>query len=83
MDAVDTGQLTIEAVPGGKSEEAIVAYLAKLCKSISQDKLVGLVRKAPVVLGGNIPAATAKKIVAELEKLVATAVYVPNGEEKT
>ena len=83
MDAVDTGQLTIEAVPGGKSEEAVVAYLAKLCKSISQDKLVGLVRKAPVVLSRNIPAATAKKIVAELEKLGATAVYVPNGSEKT
>jgi len=83
MDAADTGQLTIEAVPVGKGEEAVVAYLAKLCKSISPDKLVGLVRRAPVVLSRNIPAATAKKIVTELEKLGATAVYVPNGSEKT
>jgi len=82
MDVVDTGQLTLENVPGGKSEEAIVAYLAKLFKSISRDKLVGLVKRAPVVLSRNVPATTARKIIAELEKLGATAVYVPNGSEK-
>jgi len=80
---VDTGQLTLENVPGGKSEEAVASYLAKLFKSVSRDKLVGLVRRAPVVLSRNVPAATARKIIAELERLGATAVYVPNGSEHT
>ncbi|MGW8208645.1 MAG: M48 family metallopeptidase, partial [Syntrophobacteria bacterium] len=80
---MDTGQLTLENVPGGKSEEAVASYLAKLFKSVSRDKLVGLVRRAPVVLSRNVPAATARKIIAELERLGATAVYVPNGSEHT
>ena len=83
MDAVDRGQLTLENVPGGKSEDAIVSYLAKLYESISRDKLVALIKRAPVVLSRNLPAATAGKIIAELEKLGATAVYVPNGPGKT
>jgi Zn-dependent protease with chaperone function len=82
MDVMDTGKLTLETVPGGKSEEAIVAYLAKLYKSISRDRLVGLVKRAPVVLSRDVPATTAKKIIAELARLGATAVYVPNGLEK-
>ena len=76
MDIVDTGQLTLEAVPDGKSEEAIVAYLANFFKSVSREKLVGLVKKTPVVLSRNVPAATAKKIITELERLGATAVYI-------
>ena len=83
MDVVDRGHLTLKNVPGGRSEEAIVAYLAKLYRSISREKLVGLVKRAPVVLSRNVPASTAGKIIAELEKLGATAVYVPNGSEKT
>ncbi len=83
MDVVDTGQLTLENVPGGKSEEAVASYLAKLFKSVSRDKLVGLIRRAPVVLSRNVPAATARKIIAELQRLGATAVYVPNGSEQT
>ena len=83
MDVADTGQLTLESVPDKKSEEAIVAYLAKFFKSVSREKLVGFVKRAPVVLSRNLPAATAKKIVAELEKLGATAVYVPTGLQET
>ena len=83
MDAVDRGQLTLENVPGGKGEDAIVTYLVKLYESISRDKLVALIKRAPVVLSRNVPAATAGKIIAELEKLGATAVYVPNGSDKT
>ena len=83
MDAVDRGQLTLENVPGGKGEDAIVTYLVKLYESISRDKLVALIKRAPVVLSRNVPAATAGKIIAELEKLGATAVYVPNGSDRT
>ena len=82
MDIVDTGQLTLETVPDGKSEEAIVAYLARFFKSVSREKLVGFVKRAPVVLSRNIPATTAKRIITELESLGATAAYVPNGLEK-
>ncbi|MCG6916412.1 MAG: M48 family metallopeptidase [Deltaproteobacteria bacterium] len=79
MDIVDTGQLTLEALPDGKSEEAIVAYLAKFFKSVSRERLVGLVKKTPVVLSTNVSAATAKRIIAELERLGATALYIPKG----
>ena len=83
MDGKDTGQLTLETVPDGKSKEDIVAYLAKFFKSVSREKLVGLVKRAPVVLSRNVPAATAKRIITELERLGATAVYVPNGLQET
>jgi Zn-dependent protease with chaperone function len=82
MDLVNTGQLTLETVPDEKSEEAIVAYLARFFKSVSREKLVGFVKRAPVVLSRNIPATTAKRIITELERLGATAVYVPSGLEK-
>jgi len=82
MDLVNTGQLTLETVPDEKSEEAIVAYLARFFKSVSREKLVGFVKRAPVVLSRNIPATTAKRIITELESLGATAAYVPNGLEK-
>jgi Zn-dependent protease with chaperone function len=83
MDVVDTGQLTLENVPGGKSQDAIVAYLGKFYKTISRVELVALVKRAPVVLSRNVPATTARKIVAELERLGATAVYIPNSSGKT
>jgi hypothetical protein len=83
MDGVDTGQINLEAIPDGKSEEAIVSYLARYFKSVSREKLVALVKRAPVVLSRNVPATTAKKIISELERLGATAVYVAKGSEKT
>ena len=83
MDIVDTGKLTLETVADGKSQEAIVAYLAKFFKSVSREKLVGLIKKTPVVLSRNVPATTAKRIIAELEGLGATAVYVPKGSQET
>ena len=79
MDIVDAGQLTLETVPEGKSEEAIVSYLARFFKSVSREKLAGFVKKAPIVLSRNVPAATARRIITELERLGATAVYVPKG----
>ena len=82
MDVVDRGQLTLENVPHGINQEAIVDYLAQLFKSVSRDKLVGLVAKTPVVLSRSIPAPTARKIIAELERFGATAVFVPNDLEE-
>ena len=83
MDGVDTGQLTLETVPAGKNQEAVVAYLARLFKNASRDKLSAFVKRAPVVLSKNVPAKTAAKIIAELENLGATAVYVSKDLEKT
>jgi len=82
MNLGETGQLTLESMPGGTNEEAIVAYLVKLYTSISRDNLIGLGKRVPVVLSRNVPAKTARKIIAELERLGATAVYIPNRPEK-
>jgi Zn-dependent protease with chaperone function len=82
MGEVETGQLTLETVPGS-SEEAIVDYLATIFKNVSREKLKVFVRKTPAVLSKNVTATTANKIIVELERLGATAVYSSNGSAKT
>ena len=79
MRPEDRGQLTLETVLPGKSEEAVVAYLAKLFKDASRVKLAASIKRMPLVLSRNVAATTADKIIVELEKLGARAVFAPNG----
>jgi Zn-dependent protease with chaperone function len=82
MGEVETGQLILETVPGS-NEQAIVDYLATIFKNVSRDKLTVFVRKTPAVLSRNVTATTANKIIIELERLGAAAVYSANGSAKT
>jgi Zn-dependent protease with chaperone function len=79
MNSAENGRLTLKTVPGGKDREAVIAYLAKLFKNVSRDNLAAFIKKTPAVLSRNVPDKAAQKIIAQLQKLGATAVYLPNG----
>ena len=79
MNEEERGQLTLENIPVGKGEEAIIDYLGRLFKNVSRDKLAASVKKLPLVLSRNVPAKTAISIIAQLQKLGARVVYSPNG----
>jgi putative nucleotidyltransferase with HDIG domain len=75
----DKGTLVLKTVPSGKVEQEVGAFLAKIFKNVSQEKMTSLVKKAPVVLSNNIPAKPAGIIASNLEKLGATVDFVPKG----
>jgi len=73
------GALVLKAVPDGKLEE-VGAFLAKVFKGVSREKMAGAIKKAPVVLGKNVPSKIARTIAQNLEKLGATVDFLPSGE---
>lgn len=76
----DTGTLILKVVPSGKIQEEVGAFLAKVFKNVSREKVMKLVSKAPVVVSKNIPAKAGSMIVSGLEKLGATAAFVPKDQ---
>jgi hypothetical protein len=76
----DTGTLILKVVPSGKIEEEVGAFLAKVFKNVSREKVIQLVSKAPVVVSKNVPAKAGSMIVSGLEKLGATAAFVPRDQ---
>ncbi|OEU45964.1 MAG: hypothetical protein BBJ60_03750 [Desulfobacterales bacterium S7086C20] len=73
------GALVLKAVPDGKLEE-VGAFLAKVFKGVSREKMARAIKKAPVVLGKNVPSKIARTIAQNLEKLGATVDFLPSGE---
>lgn len=78
----DKGTLILKGVPSGKIEEEVGAFLAKVFKNVSREKVMELVSKAPVVVSKNVPAKAGDMIVSGLEKLGAKAAFVP-GDQTT
>jgi putative nucleotidyltransferase with HDIG domain len=76
----DTGTLILKVVPSGKIQEEVGAFLAKVFKNVSREKVMQLVSKAPVVVSKNVPAKAGGMIVSGLEKLGATAAFVPRDQ---
>jgi putative nucleotidyltransferase with HDIG domain len=76
----ETGTLILKVVPSGKIEEEAGAFLAKVFKNVSREKVIQLVSKAPVVLSKNVPAKAGSMIVSGLEKLGATAAFVTKDQ---
>jgi len=76
----DTGTLVLKVVPSGKIQEEVGAFLANVFKNVSREKVMKLVSKAPVVVSKNVPAKTGSMIVSGLEKLGATAAFVPKDQ---
>ena len=70
------GTLVLKAVPDGGVHE-VEAFLAKVFKGVSSEKVSRLIAKAPVVLSKNMPAEAGDKIVRNLERLGATVDFVP------
>jgi putative nucleotidyltransferase with HDIG domain len=76
----DTGTLILKVVPSGKIQEEVGVFLAKVFKNVSREKVMKLVSKAPVVVSKNVPAKAGSMIVSGLEKLGATAAFVPKDQ---
>ncbi|HOC39273.1 MAG TPA: hypothetical protein PKJ77_08345 [Thermodesulfobacteriota bacterium] len=78
MDEQKKGRLTLKAVPEGKAEEKVVAYLAQLFRKTSPERLAILVKRTPLLLSRNVSARTAKRIIDRLQALGALAVFSPH-----
>jgi hypothetical protein len=73
------GKLVLQEVPTGEIEERIVTLLSKFAKSASPEELRAKVRNTPYALSKDIPAEKALILLEALQKLGATAAFVPHA----
>ena len=73
------GRLVLQEVPTGEVEQRIVTLLSKFAKSASLEELTAKVRNTPYALSNNIPAEKALILLEALQKLGATAAFVPHA----
>ena len=73
------GRLVLQEVPAGEVEKRIVALLSKFAKSASSEELTAKVRNTPYALSNDIPAEKAMILQEALQKLGATAAFVPHA----
>ena len=79
MRNAQRGKLVLQEVPTGKVEHRIVTLLSKFAKSISSEELTAKVRNTPYALSNDIPAEKAMLLLEALQKLGATAAFVPHA----
>jgi tetratricopeptide (TPR) repeat protein len=72
------GKLYLKDVPEGEIEQKLVAFLLNLLKTVSPDQLTQKVRKTPFVLSRDISAEKGRKLMDALQKLGASAAFVPH-----
>lgn len=73
------GRLVLQEVPAGEVEKRIVTLLSKFAKSVTPEKLTAKVRNTPYALSNDIPAEKAMILLEAMQKLGATAVFVPHA----
>ena len=73
------GRLVLQDVPAGDVEKRIVALLSKFAKSATPEELKTKVRNTPYALSNDIPAEKAMILLEALQKLGATAAFVPHA----
>ena len=78
METNQTGTLVLTTLPEGKEREPAVQFLLGLFKNVPQEKVLGLLQKMPFVLGKDVPASKAQKVIAELKKRGADAAFLPH-----
>lgn len=74
-----TGKLVLQEAPSGEVEKKVVMLLSKFAKNASHEKLTAKVRNTPYTLSNNIPAEKALLLLEALQKLGATAAFVPHA----
>ena len=74
-----TGKLVLQEAPSGEVEKKVVMLLSKFAKNASHEKLKVKVRNTPYTLSNNIPAEKALLLLEALQKLGATAAFVPHA----
>jgi len=78
MSNAQRGKLVLQEVPTGEVEDRIVGLLSKFAKSASPEELTAKVRNTPYALSKDIPAEKAMILLEALQKLGATAAFVPH-----
>jgi hypothetical protein len=73
------GKLVLQEVPSGEVERKVVLLLSKFAKSASPETLTAKVRNTPYALSKDIPAEKALILLEALQKLGATAAFVPHA----
>jgi hypothetical protein len=73
------GKLVLQEVPTGEVEKRVVMLLSKFAKSASPEELTAKVRNTPYALSNDIPAEKALIVLEALQKLGATAAFVPHA----
>ena len=71
------GKLVLQEAPSGEVEKKVVMLLSKFAKNTSHEKLTANVRNTPYTLSKDIPAEKALLLLEALQKLGATAAFVP------
>jgi putative nucleotidyltransferase with HDIG domain len=71
------GTLILNAIPNVEVQERIGDFLARHFKDMTNDKAVAIAKKVPIILGKNVSGKVAEFIVSNLEKLGASATYLP------
>ena len=79
MNNAHRGKLVLQEVPTGEVEKKVVMLLSKFAKSASPEKLTAKVRNTPYALSNDIPAEKALILLEALQKLGATAAFVPHA----
>jgi hypothetical protein len=74
-----TGKLVLQEAPSGEVEKKVVMLLSKFAKNTSHEKLTANVRNTPYTLSKDIPAEKALLLLEALQKLGATAAFVPHA----
>jgi len=73
------GKLVLQEVPSGEVERKIVLLLSKFARNVSLEALTAKVRNTPYALSNDIPAEKALILLEALQKLGATAAFVPHA----
>ena len=73
------GRLVLQEVPAGDVEKRIVTLLSKFAKGATPEELKTKVRNTPYALSNDIPAEKAMILLEALQKLGATAAFVPHA----
>lgn len=75
------GRLVLQEVPSGEVEQRIVTLLSKFAKSVSPQELTAKVRNTPYALSNDIHAEKALILLEAMQKLGATAAFVPHATQ--
>jgi len=77
MVAQMNGMLVLNSIPNTEVEEKVKQFLSHYAKNVGSNKLEDLIKKTPLVLSKNADEKAAEAFVARLEKLGASARYIP------
>lgn len=81
MDTHVTGTLILRSIPDSQVRQKVEAFMKSVFKNASREKIIRLVSRTPVVISKNIPEKSGSTIAAKLEKLGASASFIPQQQD--